>query len=106
MRPRSALFLMFVALLCVAADGKLSSGEWKQIEADAEACVEKKRSEALRDLLDRAVKDQSIRCLKLVEKIAGLPDSDWALSACTKAVQDLDSKDVHKELRKDVVAAK
>jgi Mg-chelatase subunit ChlD len=111
MRRRAALLLSFVAFLglaagAAAADGKLPTAEWKQIEADAEAALEKKSVDPLREVLDRAVKDQSVRCLKLLEKIASLPDSDWALSSCTRSAQALDGKDVRKELRKDATGTK
>ncbi len=89
-----------------AADGKLSSAEWKKVEAEAEAALAAKDLEQLRKALDRAAEDGSARALKLIEKVAAASETDAALPACTKAAKALSDAKVKKELRKDALGAK
>jgi hypothetical protein len=104
MRRPTVVLALILALGSSALADKLSSAEWKQIETDLDAALEKGDREKLGDALTRATKDQSVRALHLIEKAAQASDS--AVSACSKAASALDDKNVRKELRKDVLNAK
>ena len=105
MKRRIALALSLVLLFApLAFADKLAPAEWKKIEQDADAAIEKKNAEGLKDVLDRAAKDQSVRALHLIEKIAQANGA--VLSACAKAADSLDDKKVRAELRKDAVNSK
>src|SRR5205807_4504181 len=72
---RTALSFVLVIVIVIVigrpslAD-KLSAAEWKQIETDTEQALSKSNKDALKDAVDRAAKDQSIRALRLIEKVA------------------------------------
>jgi hypothetical protein len=102
---QSVIVIVFVIVIAGHAwADKLSAAEWKQIEADAEQALTKPNPEALKDAVDRAAKDQSIRALRLLEKVALA--SEPAVTACAKAAATLEDKKVRAELRKDVQNAK
>lgn len=93
-----------LALARTARADRLSSAEWKEIEGATEQALAKNDKDALKDALERATKDQSVRALRLVEKVAQA--SEPSLAACSKAAAALDDKAARKELRKDVANAK
>lgn len=103
--PFATLVAALVVLVApISLADTLSGAEWKKVEADAAQALDKSDQDALRDAIDRASKDQSVRALRLLMKIAAA--SEPAVTACTKACSALEDKNARKELRKEVLVTK
>ncbi|MEZ0229308.1 MAG: VWA domain-containing protein [Planctomycetota bacterium] len=103
-RLATIVSVLVLALGGLAFADTLSAADWKKVENDAAAAIDKSDQEALRAAIDKAATDQSVRALRLVEKIAAANDA--AITACIKACQSLEDKKARAELRKDVANLK